>query len=78
MRKSRAKYRKGERVASLISLACYLDLCEGSRELPIFYFGSGGVRPLPWAFLQNMQFRVIADAVRNGRLWHAVKREGTQ
>ncbi len=78
MRKSRAKYEKGEPVADLISLAYYLDLFENSTKLPLFYFGSRET-PLNWAFLQGMPFRVIANAIKHKRLWHAQrKREETK
>lgn len=75
-RKSRAKYRKGQLVPSLASFVSYLDGYEsrtGTRHRALFYLRSGSP-PLAWAFLQGMPFSVIANAIRHGRLWYAIKK----
>ena len=84
-RKSRAKWKMGNRVVSMADLAagvCWAQENDRTRDL-VFYMpwsrphgpGPRPHGPTCWAMIQNLSWHVLESCIRNGRMHYAVRIE---
>ena len=75
-RKSRAKWKMGNRVVSMVDLAaevCWAQENDRTRGL-VFYMPWSVHGPHNWAMIQNLSWHVLESCIRNDRMHYAIRR----
>lgn len=76
--KSRAKWKPGPVVTSLAALDAVINQYEAEnrpQHLLLYMWRGRVLRPLSWAWVQNLQVRVLRDAIKRGFVHFAVPRD---